>query len=95
VFAKPTSLARWRLATETAQAKGLFGHLEAGGTLANERVIDAYESPRTTTLYDRTDDDITLSGSRFGQTICARRIAETDYLSDSGYGGPNGGPRVV
>jgi hypothetical protein len=34
--------------------------LEAGGTLANAQAVAAHESPRTTKLYDRTGDEITL-----------------------------------
>jgi hypothetical protein len=35
-------------------------YLEAGGTLENAQAMAAHESPRTTKLYDRTDDTITL-----------------------------------
>jgi hypothetical protein len=34
--------------------------LEAGGTLENAQAMAAHESPRTTKLYDRTGDEITL-----------------------------------
>jgi len=34
--------------------------MENGGTLENAQIIAAHESPRTTKLYDRTRDDITL-----------------------------------
>jgi len=34
--------------------------IEAGGTLENAQVMAAHESPRTTKLYDRTGDEITL-----------------------------------
>jgi hypothetical protein len=34
--------------------------LEAGGTLENAQAMAAHESPRTTKLYDRTADVITL-----------------------------------
>jgi hypothetical protein len=34
--------------------------LEAGGTLRNARAIAEHESLRTTKLYDRTGDEITL-----------------------------------
>jgi hypothetical protein len=33
---------------------------EAGGTLENARAMAAHESPRTTKLYDRTSDAVTL-----------------------------------
>jgi integrase/recombinase XerD len=35
-------------------------NLEAGGTLENAQAMAAHESPRTTKLYDRTGDEITL-----------------------------------
>jgi hypothetical protein len=34
--------------------------LEAGGTLENAQAMAAHESPRTTKLYERTGDEITL-----------------------------------
>jgi len=34
--------------------------LDAGGTLENDQAMAAHESPRTTKLYDRTGDEITL-----------------------------------
>ena len=35
-------------------------YLENGGTIENAQAIAAHESPRTTKLYDRTGDEITL-----------------------------------
>ncbi len=35
-------------------------YLENGGTIEKAQQIAAHESPRTTKLYDRTDDTITL-----------------------------------
>jgi hypothetical protein len=34
--------------------------LENGGTIENAQAIAAHESARTTKLYDRTNDEITL-----------------------------------
>jgi len=34
--------------------------MDAGGTLENVQLMAAHESPRTTRLYDRTGDEITL-----------------------------------
>ena len=34
--------------------------LEAGGTFEDQQAMAAHESPRTTKLYDRTGDEITL-----------------------------------
>jgi integrase/recombinase XerD len=38
----------------------LLAYLEAGGSLENAQAMAAHESPRTTKLYDRTGDEITL-----------------------------------
>ena len=40
--------------------RGSPAYLEAGGTLENAQAMAAHESPRTTKLYDRTGDEITL-----------------------------------
>ena len=39
---------------------GITAYLRSGGSLENAQAIAAHESPRTTKLYDRTRDDITL-----------------------------------
>jgi site-specific recombinase XerD len=44
----------------TFRATGITAYLENGGTIENAQVIAAHESPRTTKLYDRTNDAITL-----------------------------------
>lgn len=44
----------------TFRATGITAYLEAGGTIENAQAIAAHESPRTTKLYDRTNDEITL-----------------------------------
>lgn len=44
----------------TFRATGITAYLFNGGTIENAQEIAAYESPRTTKLYDRTSDDITL-----------------------------------
>jgi integrase len=42
------------------RATGITAYLNAGGTLENARAMAAHESPRTTKLYDRTSDEVTL-----------------------------------
>jgi site-specific recombinase XerD len=42
------------------RATGITAYLENGGTIENAQLIAAHESPRTTKLYDRTGDEITL-----------------------------------
>ena len=44
----------------TFRATGITAYLENGGTLEHAQQIAAHESPRTTKLYDRTSDQITL-----------------------------------
>lgn len=44
----------------TFRATGITAYLENGGTIENAQAIAAHESPRSTKLYDRTGDDITL-----------------------------------
>ena len=42
------------------RATGITVYLENKGTLETAQKIAAHESPRTTKLYDRTDDQLTL-----------------------------------
>lgn len=44
----------------TFRATGITAYLENGGTIENAQAIAAHESPRTTKMYDRTGDEITL-----------------------------------
>lgn len=44
----------------TFRATGITVYMENGGTLENAQTIAAHESPRTTKLYDRSGDQITL-----------------------------------
>jgi hypothetical protein len=39
---------------------GITAYLEASGTLENAQAMAPHESPRTTMLYDRTGEEITL-----------------------------------
>ena len=48
------------ISCHTFRATGITVYLEAGGTIENAQAIAAHESPRTTKLYDRTSDEITL-----------------------------------
>jgi len=49
-----------KIGCHTFRATGITAYLEAGGTLENAQMMAAHESPRTTKLYDRTGDEITL-----------------------------------
>jgi site-specific recombinase XerD len=51
---------RVKIGCHTFRATGITVYLEAGGTLENAQAMAAHESPRTTKLYDRTGDEITL-----------------------------------
>ena len=44
----------------TFRATGITVYLANRGTLENAQTIAAHSSPRTTKLYDRTDDQVTL-----------------------------------
>jgi integrase/recombinase XerD len=44
----------------TFRAMGIMVYLQSGGTLEKARQIAAHESARTTKLYDRTSDQISL-----------------------------------
>lgn len=44
----------------TFRATGITTYLQNGGTLEHAQQIAAHESPRTTKLYDRTHDEVTL-----------------------------------
>ena len=49
-----------RVYCHTFRATGITAYLKAGGTLEHAQAIAAHESPRTTKLYDRTSDQISL-----------------------------------
>jgi integrase/recombinase XerD len=51
---------RVKFGCHTFRVTGITAYLEAGGTLENAQLMAAHESPRTTKLYDRTGDEITL-----------------------------------
>ena len=49
-----------RIGCHTFRATGITAYLNAGGALENAQAMAAHESPRTTKLYDRTTDQISL-----------------------------------
>ncbi len=49
-----------RVCNHTFRATGITAYLENGGTIEKAQQIAAHESPKTTKLYDRTNDQITL-----------------------------------
>jgi site-specific recombinase XerD len=51
---------RVKIGCHTFRATGITAYLDSGGTLENAQTMAAHESPRTTKLYDRTGDQITL-----------------------------------
>ena len=48
------------ICNHTFRATGITAYLDNGGTIENAQAIAAHESPKTTKLYDRTSDAITL-----------------------------------
>jgi site-specific recombinase XerD len=53
-------IAAERICCHTFRATGITAYLENGGTIEHAQAIAAHESPRTTKLYDRTDDKLSL-----------------------------------
>ena len=51
---------RVKIGCHTFRATGITAYLSGGGTLEKAQTMAAHESPRTTKLYDRTSDEITL-----------------------------------
>ena len=49
-----------KIGNHSFRATGITAYLNNGGTLENAQLMAAHESPRTTKLYDRTRDEITL-----------------------------------
>ena len=49
-----------RICCHTFRATGITAYLENGGTIEKAQAIAGHESPRTTKLYDRTSDEVTL-----------------------------------
>jgi site-specific recombinase XerD len=49
-----------RVCNHTFRATGITAYLQAGGTIEKAQRIAAHESPKTTKLYDRTEDQISL-----------------------------------
>jgi integrase/recombinase XerD len=49
-----------RLGCHVFRATGITAYLESGGSLENAQAMAAHENPRTTKLYDRTSDAVTL-----------------------------------
>jgi hypothetical protein len=46
----------------TKRDTGITQYLKNGGKLEHAQQIAAHESPRTTKLYDRREDEVTLDG---------------------------------
>ena len=57
--AKAASLSD-KVCCHTFRATGITAYLENRGTIENAQAIAAHESPRTTKLYGRTNDEITV-----------------------------------
>ena len=49
-----------KIGSHTFRATGITAYLKNGGKLEIAQQIAAYESSRTTRLYDRRDDDVNL-----------------------------------
>ncbi len=49
-----------RVCNHSFRATGITAYLENGGTIEKAQAIAGHESPRTTKLYDRTSDEMSL-----------------------------------
>ncbi len=49
-----------RVCNHSFRATGITAYLENGGTIEKAQAIAGHESPRTTKLYDRTSDELSL-----------------------------------
>ena len=49
-----------KVTSHSFRASGITAYLDNGGTIEKAQKIAAHESPRTTKLYDRTSDQLTL-----------------------------------
>ena len=58
--ARGRSWRQQKLGCHVFRATGITAYLEAGGTLEKAQAMATHESPRTTKLYDRRGDEITL-----------------------------------
>jgi integrase len=58
--AEPARGFEGRLGCHVFRATGITAYLEGGGTLEKVQAMAAHESPRTTKLYDRRGDEMTL-----------------------------------
>jgi len=54
----------------TFRATGINTYLQNGDTLEHAQQIAEHESPRTTKLYDRTQDEISLDGVEKSVSQC-------------------------
>jgi|HubBroStandDraft_6_1064221.scaffolds.fasta_scaffold556204_2 hypothetical protein len=53
-----------RIGNHTFRATGITAYLKNGGMLETAQQMAAHESPRTTGLYDRRSDDLSLDRTR-------------------------------
>jgi hypothetical protein len=47
-------------AITASRTTGITAYLQNGGTIEKAQLITSHEPPRTTKLYDRTSDELTL-----------------------------------
>jgi integrase len=79
---------RARIGCHTFRATGITAYLEARGTLENAQAMADHASPRTTQLYDRTGDEITLDERSNGLRFDGIRRTETSAATKNGISFP-------
>jgi integrase/recombinase XerD len=60
IGALPAAALPYSTCCHTFRATGITTYMQNGGTLEHAHQIAAHESPGTTKLYDRTQDEISL-----------------------------------
>jgi len=74
-----------KIGNHTFRATGITAYLKNNGTLEAAQQIANHESPRTTKLYDRTDDQITLDEVDKDRNLVRRAILkEYNLIVDNG-----------
>jgi hypothetical protein len=69
-LAAPTTAALpYSTCCHTFRATGITTYLQNGGTLEHAQTIANHESPRTTKLYDRTREELSLKRDRENQNL--------------------------
>ncbi|HEX8198902.1 MAG TPA: hypothetical protein VF590_00340 [Isosphaeraceae bacterium] len=73
---------RTSIGCHSFRATGITNYLEKGGTLEEAPQMPGHESPKTTKLYDRTSDQITLDEVEWNRHLTPRLRPRCGKASD-------------